>query len=210
MAPLIDALVQDSRDISPAPAQADVTAGQVAPLTNAPAASDVASKPAPASEPPSGVTSSNAAPPLGSSTNVTARFVPDNIILKLGDETQPVRIEATGIDHRVNGFQIHLLHPTSVVIESISCLGPFEGAIGLGPAPLEDGTLVGCALLASADHTAGDVMELVLKRTTSGQAEVAIGEIDPIDDAFFSEFVWSGDEAGQQAIIGVEPLTVRE
>ena len=187
-----------------------MTAGEVAPLTNAPAATDEASKPAFASELPSFVTSNKVAPTPGPSMNVTARFVPDNIILKLGDETQPVRIEATGIDHRVNGFQIHLLHPTSVVIESISCLGPFEGAIGLGPALLKDGTLVGCVLFTSADHTTGDVMELVLKRTASGQAGVTIGEIDAVDDASFSEFVWSGDEAGQQAIIGVGPLTVRE
>ena len=64
--------------------------------------------------------------------------------------------------------------------------------------------------MGSVEQTSGEVMELILKRTAPGLAEVAIRESDDIGDAFFSEFVWSGDESGEQGIVGLGSLTVRD
>jgi hypothetical protein len=205
------AQVQDTRDVSPVLTPTVEPPGQIGSPTIAPATASDASRPSPASGSGSDVMPGTVAPtPVFMISPVAARFVPDNIKLELGEETQAVRVEVTGIDSRSNGFQLHLLHPTSVIVESMSCLGPFEGGFVLGPAPLDDGTLVGCALLSSVDQTTGEVMELILKRTAPGLVEVAIRESDDIGDAFFSEFVWSDDESGEQGIVGVEPLTVRD
>ncbi len=141
---------------------------------------------------------------------VTANFVPDSVKLGVGDDLQTVRITASGIDPRANGYQVHLLHPENIEIESISCVGLFDGGFALGPAPLDDGALIGCAVLGVIGETAGEVVELVLKRKSAGEAEISIRESSHEGDAFFSEFVWPGDEPGQQAILADGVLTVTE
>jgi len=206
-----EAQIQDSRDVLPASTLTVVPVVQVAPPTNDPPATSETSKPAPASGRPSSPAAIAIAPtPEFATDPATASFVPDSIKLELGDQTQSVRITATGIDPRVNAFQLHLLHSSSVTIESISCLGPFDGGFVVGPAPVSDGALVGCAVIGTIQETSGEVMEIVLKRNAPGSAEVAIRESNDPGDAFFSEFVWAGDESGQQGIVGTGVLTVRD